>query len=257
MPQISVIVTTYNRPKLVEKTILSILDQTFLDFELIIIDNFSSYDFLSLINNINDKRIRAFQNQNNGVIAVNRNFGLNLAKGKYIAFCDDDDIWHENKLEVQINLIKQNKLKNKHFVIYSNCLESHPHYSKKSRKGKITTIRDFIYTNQIPFSSSLISNLALKQRFNEEPSFVGVEDYVFWMNLKMNKYNFYLQEEFLVTLTVDKTSASQSNYGLNHISTIIALASIFITNKGNKINSFDIGFSILRESFKFLIKKLI
>ena len=97
MPKVSVILTTYNRPDLVKKTILSILNQTFIDFELIVVDNYSDYNFLGLIEEINDQRIYAFQNKNNGNISINRNFALEIAKGDFIEFCDDDDIWKNNK----------------------------------------------------------------------------------------------------------------------------------------------------------------
>ena len=92
MPKVSVVVTTYNRPDLVKETIDGILNQTFQDFELIVVDNYSNYDFFELIENIGGKKIRAFQNQNNGVIAVNRNVGIKNAIGEYIAFCDDGRI---------------------------------------------------------------------------------------------------------------------------------------------------------------------
>ena len=101
-PLVTVIVTTYNRREFLKKTINSILNQTYKNFEFIIVDNYSNYDFLSHIKSFNDERIRPFQNANDGIIAVNRNYGIKEAKGEYIAFCDDDDLWMENKIEVQL-----------------------------------------------------------------------------------------------------------------------------------------------------------
>jgi glycosyltransferase involved in cell wall biosynthesis len=109
MPLVSVVVTTYNRKELLKETVNSILEQTFTDFELIVVDNYSSYDFKEYMSSFNDKRIRVFQNQNNGIIAVNRNFGIEKAKGNYIAFCDDDDLWHKNKLEIQLKVLTDNE----------------------------------------------------------------------------------------------------------------------------------------------------
>lgn len=86
MPKVSVIVTTYNRKEYLAETIQSILNQTFQDFELIVVDNYSNYDFFGLMKSFNSEKITAFQNQNNGIIAVNRNFGIKLAKGEFIAF---------------------------------------------------------------------------------------------------------------------------------------------------------------------------
>lgn len=108
-PLVSVIVTTYNRKELLKETIDSILNQTFRDFELIVVDNYSNYDFLSYMKSFNDSRIRSFQNQNNGIIVVNRNYGIKKAKGEYIAVCDDDDLWLPLKLEKQVEFLNSNQ----------------------------------------------------------------------------------------------------------------------------------------------------
>ena len=68
MPLVSIIVTTYNRRDLLTNTIDSILNQTYKNFELIVVDNFSDYDFLSHIKSYIDERIRSFQNSNDGII---------------------------------------------------------------------------------------------------------------------------------------------------------------------------------------------
>lgn len=85
-PLVSVILITYNRECFLKETIDSILAQTYRNFELIIIDNFSDYDFNALVNSYHSNKIRAFQNQNNGIIAINRNFGIERARGNYLAF---------------------------------------------------------------------------------------------------------------------------------------------------------------------------
>ena len=108
-PLISVIVTTYNRKELLSTTIKSILNQTYSNLELIVVDNYSGYDFNDYMNSFNDERIKAFQNQNNGIIAINRNFGITKAKGEYLAFCDDDDYWVDEKLEQQIKHVIDNE----------------------------------------------------------------------------------------------------------------------------------------------------
>ena len=106
-PVVSVIVTTFNRKEYLKETVESILNQSYINFELIIVDNYSDYDFFSHIKSFKDNRIQPYQNSNNGIIAVNRNFGINIAKGEYIAFCDDDDLWLPQKLEMQIKFMKE------------------------------------------------------------------------------------------------------------------------------------------------------
>lgn len=106
-PCVSVIVTTYKRAKLLAQTLNSILTQTYTDFELIVVDNLSEDGTSEYVSSIADPRVRYFRNANHGVIAVNRNYGIRQARGKYIAFCDDDDLWLADKLEQQVKLLEQ------------------------------------------------------------------------------------------------------------------------------------------------------
>ena len=106
-PCVSVVVITNNRLALLKETLTSILSQTFTDFELIVVDNMSIDGTSDYLNGFGDDRIRYFRNPNNGIIAVNRNYGIAYAVGKYIAFCDDDDLWFPNKLKLQVSLLEQ------------------------------------------------------------------------------------------------------------------------------------------------------
>ena len=108
MIKISVIVTTFNRKTLLLRTINSILNQTHKNIELIIVDNFSNYDFPAFIKSIGDSRIKSYQNYNNGIIAVNRNFGSMMSSSNYLAFCDDDDFWMKDKLDLQLKIMLNN-----------------------------------------------------------------------------------------------------------------------------------------------------
>lgn len=104
---VSVIIPTYNRAYILQDSIYSVLKQTYVDIELLVIDDGSTDDTESKIKEIHDKRIRYFKQNNKGACAA-RNKGILLANGKYIAFNDSDDIWYGNKLERQINVLKRN-----------------------------------------------------------------------------------------------------------------------------------------------------
>lgn len=101
-PSVSVIVTTYNRPEFLRESIRSILAQTYKDFELLVVDNYSNYDAEDLVQSFHDSRMRFFRNDNKGFIGANRNFAIQRAAGKWLAFCDDDDVWAFSKLEKQV-----------------------------------------------------------------------------------------------------------------------------------------------------------
>lgn len=100
-PVFTVIVPTYNREKLLKRTIESILAQTFKDFELIIVDDGSTDNTKKLIASYKDCRIIYIYKENGGLNSA-RNKGLQNAKGEYIAFCDSDDSWLPEKLEKHV-----------------------------------------------------------------------------------------------------------------------------------------------------------
>jgi len=178
MPTVSIIVTTYNRPIFLKETIASILNQTFKDFEVIVVDNCSNYNFYELINSFKDNRIKAYQNYNNGIIAINRNFGINKSIGEYIAFCDDDDLWFTNKLAQQISHFNSNDI----IGVGSN-------YNIIDETGKVIVEVNSIKDKLIDLESMLtrLSGVALSSllirndgfRFNEDRFYFSVEDFDF------------------------------------------------------------------------------
>jgi len=107
MPTVSIIIPAYNAEQTIRETITSVQEQTFSDFEIIIINDGSTDKTLEIIQNITDSRIQCFSYQNSGV-AVARNRGLFHAKGEFIAFLDADDLWTTDKLELQVKALQNN-----------------------------------------------------------------------------------------------------------------------------------------------------
>ena len=104
---VSVIIPTYNREKSVLAAVNSVLDQTYKDLELIVIDDGSTDRTKDILGRIQDARFRYVYQKNAGACAA-RNHGIELAKGDFIAFHDSDDIWHEDKLAKQMCIFKNN-----------------------------------------------------------------------------------------------------------------------------------------------------
>ena len=102
----SVILPTYNRAKFIEGAITSVLNQDYLNWELIIIDNFSKDNTQEIVEKFNDKRIKYIKYKNNGIIAKSRNYGIKLSKGNYLAFLDSDDWWYSKKLTIMSMKLK-------------------------------------------------------------------------------------------------------------------------------------------------------
>ena len=105
---VSIIMPSYNTALYIEKTIQSVLDQTYPNWELIIVDDCSTDNTDEVLEKIKDTRIHYLKNEKNSGAAVSRNKALRESKGQWIAFLDSDDLWMPNKLEKQIRFMEEN-----------------------------------------------------------------------------------------------------------------------------------------------------
>jgi lipopolysaccharide/colanic/teichoic acid biosynthesis glycosyltransferase len=106
---VSIIMPSYNTAQYIEKTIKSVLNQTYTNWELIIVDDCSTDNTDDVVKNyLSDKRIKYLKNEQNSGAAVSRNRALREAKGQWISFLDSDDLWMPEKLEKQICFMKEN-----------------------------------------------------------------------------------------------------------------------------------------------------
>ena len=102
--KVSIITPSWNSEKYIKKTIESVQNQTYLNWEMIIVDDCSSDNTVKIVQEISkkDPRVRILKQNTNGGAAKARNRSLNEATGRYIAYLDADDIWKPSKLEKQI-----------------------------------------------------------------------------------------------------------------------------------------------------------
>lgn len=110
---VSIIMPSYNCGNYVEETIRSVQAQTYQNWEIIFVDDCSSDDTVRRVSNLleRDSRIKLIQNQCNSGAAVSRNYALRVAKGRFIAFLDSDDLWEPTKLEKQVRFMEENGYK--------------------------------------------------------------------------------------------------------------------------------------------------
>ncbi len=181
---ISVIVATYNRVDLIGETIESVLTQTYTNIELIIVDDGSTDNTEELVRNYKDKRIKYIKTDNWGGPARPRNIGIKNAKGKYIAFCDDDDIWLPEKLEYVVDHIEANPTVD--MICHDEWLETDKARRKRVTCGPYTTYRDLLFNGNCFFTSATVVR---RQRilevggFSEDMRFNGTEDCDLWLRL--------------------------------------------------------------------------
>jgi glycosyltransferase involved in cell wall biosynthesis len=107
MPQVSVIIPTYNRAETIEAAVRSVLQQTFQDFEVLVVDDASTDDTVSRLSRIEDARLSVIEAPTNGGGARARNLGLERATAPLVAFQDSDDFWLPTKLASQVERLRE------------------------------------------------------------------------------------------------------------------------------------------------------
>jgi glycosyltransferase involved in cell wall biosynthesis len=184
MPLVSIILPVYNSEKTLIKTIKSVLNQTFTDFELLVINDGSQDSTLEVIDDIRDPRMKIFSYPNAGVSA-SRNRGLAKATGEFISFLDADDLWTPDKLEAQFKALQDNP---QAAVAYSwsdwidesdQFLRPGGHISVNGNVYTNLLLRDFVESGSNP----LIRRQALAEVGGFDESLVHGEDWDMWLRL--------------------------------------------------------------------------
>lgn len=208
-PLVSVILPTYNRATLLPRAIKSVLNQTYKNFELIIVDDDSTDNTKKIVNDFKDKRIKYILHKENKGGAASRNMGIKQAKGEYIAFQDSDDEWLPKKIEKHIETFKS--LSIKYGVVYADCwvIEGSKKYlisskfDQKSGLIKKDILRGNFVTIQTVVRKSCFSTMSL---FDEKlPRF---QDWELWIRIS-KKYLFkYINEPLAIVYHQSEGSIS-------------------------------------------------
>ncbi len=205
---VSIILPFYKKEKYIEKTVKSILSQTFENFEILIIYDEVDYKNLENLRSLysNELRIRIIVNNKNYGAGESRNIGIKEAKGSFIAFIDADDIWEKNKLEDQIN-----------FMLENNIDASHTSYDIIDANGSVISkrIAKTINYNDLLVSCDIgLSTVVIKKSFfNEKCKFANLktkEDYVLWLRLTKSGIKFHGINKSYVKWRKLKNSLSSS-----------------------------------------------
>ncbi len=186
-PLISIVIPTYNRADLIGKAIQSILDQTYKNWELIVVDNYSDDNTREVIDSFKDDRIVILSRLRTGSVAASRNLGVANSNGEWIAFLDSDDWWFPKKLEYA-----SKRFQKEPGLIYHDLqivgADGTPlnRRKTKSRKLKEAFYLDLLLNgNGIALSSVVVKKeILLKVNgMNESPIFFAVEDYDTWLRI--------------------------------------------------------------------------
>ena len=184
-PLVSIIMNCHNGEKYLQKSLVSIIKQTFKDWELIFWNNSSSDKSKRIFESFKDKRFKYFENKNLKKLYDVRNLAIQKASGKFLSFLDTDDFWKKNKLEEQIKYIKSNNAK----CLFSNFYQLDNKkrkifYNKLLPSGKITNqlLKDY----SIGILTVLIERkLLLKYKFNPKYNIIGDFDFFIRLSSKI------------------------------------------------------------------------
>ncbi|OFX56524.1 MAG: hypothetical protein A2046_14275 [Bacteroidetes bacterium GWA2_30_7] len=156
LPLVSIIIPCYNAEKWIAVTIQSVINQTYYNWELIIVDDGSTDKSAEIIKTFEDKRITYFQIENSGVSTA-RNYGANNAKGDFIGFLDADDIFFPENISKKLNFLIENK---KRFVYSYIIIEDTVSNSSEIKKNIITNplkqLLEFCENSSIGLGSNVI-----------------------------------------------------------------------------------------------------
>jgi len=211
---ISVVIPTYNRADIISKSIESVLNQTYRNIELIIVDDGSTDDTVKSLENIKDKRLRILQLEKNSGMCAARNAGANVAKGAYIAVQDSDVIWDEKKIERQYQHIK-----NKNYDI-TFCRVSRGIENEKMSiiPGEKFTLNDDIYKMLLAENFIDSPSILMKKKVIDlvefDPIVRRFTDWDFSLRALKSGCNIGYLPELLVTSYIqnDSTSITENSY---------------------------------------------
>ena len=184
---------SYNTASYIKETIQSVLDQTYTNWELIIVDDCSTDNTEEILSEIHDERIRFFKNEKNSGAAVSRNKALREAKGQWIAYLDSDDLWMPEKLEKQIAFMEENNYSFSYTNYEEIDVEGNKTGVKVTGPKKITKTGMFNYCwpgcLTVMFDASKIGLIQIEDIKKNN-------DYAMWLKV-CKKANCYLLDEYL------------------------------------------------------------
>jgi len=212
MELISIIMPNYNGERFIKDSIDTILNQTYKNWELLIVDDCSKDKSIEIIKkNYNDKRIKLIKLYENKGSAYARNEALRQAQGRYIAFLDSDDLWLDNFLEEQMRFLQVNKASLvycSYYMIDENNKEILNPYIVKDK----VSYKDILKFLPIGMLTSLYDTKQTGKYYFEESLGSIRDDYVYWLKI-LKKLDFaYANPKILAKYRIHKNSVTKRKY---------------------------------------------
>lgn len=217
MPKVNIIIPTFNRAYCIERAIDSVLNQTFKDFDLWIVDDGSTDNTGELLTKYGtDKRFNYCRVENGGVSKA-RNIGVSKTSGEWLAFLDSDDEWLEDKLERQIKYIKENpkcKLIHGEELWVRNGKRINPKKVHKKSGGDI--FERSLGLCLISPSAVILRRELLDEMNGFDEQFIVCEDYDLWLKVSCRYEVGYLSEPVLIKYGGHEDQLSSKYFAMDY-----------------------------------------
>jgi glycosyltransferase involved in cell wall biosynthesis len=261
-PLVSIVIPTYNHAPMLQRALETVIEQSYQNWNAIVVNNFSTDNTLEIVAKFNDPRIQCVNFHNNGVIGASRNEGITLATGEFIAFLDSDDTWFPTKIEKCVAVL-----------VDGSDLVCHAEFwideSGKSRlvaygPSEAATHHNLIYRgNRISTSATMVRASLLKEvnGFDVSPELISTEDYDLWIRLaaKSNKFAFineplgeYHRHDNNVSANIEKHLAAELALLAKHFSANALFENLLARRRRKALAYYGAGRSLHRTSKYFL-----
>jgi glycosyltransferase involved in cell wall biosynthesis len=223
MPNVSVIIPTFNRAHLIEESVLSVLAQTSKPKEVIVVDDGSSDKTWNVLKNLgfsiseSQKKFLRYIYKKNGGVSSARNVGIELSSSEYIALLDSDDQWKPTKLEVQFSSLKKEsfsfRVSHTNEIWIRNGIRVNQH--KKHRKNGGDLFEKCLKMCCISPSSALIHRSVFNDLGNFDESLKACEDYDFWLRYCAFEQTHFVNERLTIKNGGHSDQLSQLYWGMD------------------------------------------
>lgn len=230
IPLVSVIIPTYNQADFLKEALFSVCNQTFENWEAIVINNYSEDETITVVESFQDPRINLENFHNHGIIGASRNLGIERAKGHYIAFLDSDDFWLPEKLSLSIV-----KLNSGFDVV---CHAEEWQSSLRNRKVSYGPENAATYESLLFGENCLSTSAVMAKRdslnnvgcFSVDKDYVTAEDYDLWLKLARSGARIGFIDDVLGVYRLHESNESRKV--LRNMRAVIAVVEKHIIDRG-------------------------
>jgi glycosyltransferase involved in cell wall biosynthesis len=228
-PSVSVVIPTYNQADFLRQALQSVQDQTYTDWEVIVVDNMSDDNTRDMVDSIGELRFRSILCEIRGNIAAARNMGIKESKGDYIAFLDSDDLWYPGKLEHCLNVLSLGA----NLVCHGEIHFRDDGFERKVTYGpeKNTEYETLLFRGNCLSTSAIVVQKDLVEKvgaFDETQEMVTAEDYDLWLKCAQAGGKFAFIDDIFGKYRLHQNNSSAA--ATHHMSAALAVLEKHFTN---------------------------